>query len=618
MTSQQREYTDTIRRSAESLLLLINDVLDFSKVEARRLIFETIDFNLQETIEGSLELLAETAQAKNIELAGFVLADVPTQLRGDPGRLRQVFVNLVSNAVKFTEYGEVVVSVANLAETETHVDLRFEVRDTGIGIPAEVQPRMFQVFSQADSSTTRKYGGTGLGLAISKQLIELMGGQIGFTSVPGQGSTFWFTARFEKQTAPAKTALEQTNLSDLHVLIVDDSQTNRRILEDQLQAWGIRATSASGAQEALEKLQDATEHRFDVVLLDMHMPGMNGISLAEVIKADPRLARARLIILTSLGHLMDDAQLERIGISACLVKPVKQARLYECLTGIRTLPKKPVENKPLALIVRGAPPEPLRILLAEDNVINQKVAVAQLRKLGYSPDVVGNGMEALEAVQQNRYDVILMDCQMPQMDGYESSRQIRLREQTEGGKPVYIIAMTANAMQGDREKCLEALMNDYLSKPVKVTDLRAALERSQANSAIASTEQEDTALLLAETVGGEALLDVERLEAAANDDPKVVQELVQLYFAQAKDLMNGLRAAINSGSAKDVDHFAHKLVGASLACGMSAMVPPLRELEKRGKEGKLGDAEVLFDRASRHLELTRNKVGTYIRQQQGH
>jgi two-component system sensor histidine kinase/response regulator len=615
MTSQQREFAETIRRSAESLLLLINDVLDFSKVEARKLIFETIDFNLQETIEGSLELLAETAQAKNIELAGFVLADVPTQLRGDPGRLRQVFVNLVSNAVKFTEYGEVVVSVANLAETETHVDLRLEVRDTGIGIPEEIQPRLFQVFSQADSSTTRKYGGTGLGLAISKQLIELMGGQIGFTSIPGQGSTFWFTARFEKQATPSKTAQTQINLSNLRVLIVDDNQTNRRILEDQMQAWGIRAACAAGAQEALEQLQDTTEQRFDVVVLDMHMPGMNGISLAEVIKADPRLAHARVIILTSLGHLMDDAELERIGIYACLVKPVKQARLYECLTGMRTLPKKPIENKTVSRGVDGAPSEPLRVLLAEDNVINQKVAVAQLRKLGCSPDVVGNGMEAVEATRRNPYDVILMDCQMPHMDGYEASRQIRLREQTEGGKPVYIIAMTANAMQGDREKCLEASMNDYLSKPVKDTDLRAALARSQAAPAI-ETEEEDTETLLAETVGGEALLDVERLEAAANDDPKMVQELVDLYFAQAKDLMNGLRAAINSGSAKDVDHFAHKLVGASLACGMSAMVPPLRELEKRGKEGKLEDAEGLYDRASRHLELTRNKVGTYIRQHQ--
>jgi two-component system, sensor histidine kinase and response regulator len=612
LSSQQREFGETIRRSAESLLLLINDVLDFSKVEARKLIFETIDFNLQETIEGSLELLAETAQAKNIELAGFVLADVPTQLRGDPGRLRQVFVNLVSNAVKFTEYGEVVVSVANLSESVTHVDLRFEVRDTGIGIPDEIQPRLFQVFSQADSSTTRKYGGTGLGLAISKQLIELMGGQIGFTSLPGQGSIFWFTARFEKQpiTAKAKGEFEPVSLSNLHVLIVDDNDTNRRILEDQMQVWGIRATGAAGAQEALEKLQDAGEDRFDVVVMDMHMPGMNGISLAEVIKADSRLSKARLIILTSLGQLMDDDQLERMGIDACLVKPVKQARLYECLTGQRNVPHK---TDAQAAAPTAPEIEKLCVLLAEDNIINQKVAVAQLRKLGYSPDVVNNGMEAVEAVKRTPYDVILMDCQMPQMDGYEASRQIRLREKAEGGRPVYIIAMTANAMQGDREKCIAASMDDYLSKPVKDSDLKAALARSRAAPEVAAPEAE---LALQDEPVGDALVDLERLEAAANEDPKMLQELVDLYFAQARDLMNGLRAAINSGSPKDVDHFAHKLVGASLACGISAMVLPLRELEKRGKEGRLDDADALYDRASRHLELARDKVGTYIRQHQ--
>ncbi len=614
MSSQQREYAETIRRSAESLLLLINDVLDFSKGEARKLIFENIDFNLRETIEGSLELLAETAQAKNIELAGFVLADVPTQLRGDPGRLRQVVVNLISNAVKFTEFGEVVVSVASVSESVTHVDLRFEVRDTGIGIPLEIQPRLFQVFSQADSSTTRKYGGTGLGLAISKQLIESMGGQIGFTSAASQGSTFWFTARFEKQVAPSEsTPAEQINLSDLHVLIVDDNETNRRILEGQMQAWGIPATSAAGAQAALDTLQDATQKPFNVVIMDMQMPGMDGISLAEVIKADPKTSRARLIILTSLGKLMDDAQLKRLGIDACLVKPVKQNRLFECLTGARKFPRD--SEQPAATTAPAL--QDLRVLLAEDNIINQKVAVGQLRKIGCVPDVANNGMEAVEDIKRSPYDVILMDCQMPQMDGYEASRQIRLLERADGGKAAYIIAMTANAMQGDREKCLEASMNDYLSKPVKDSELKAAISRA----CIAHADMIDKPPAQMEATPDtedSPLVDLERLEAAANDDPVILQELVDLYFAQARDLMNGLRAAINSGSAKDVDHFAHKLVGASLACGMSAMVLPLRELERRGKQGHLGDAEALYERASRHLELTRDKVGTYVRQYQHH
>ena len=309
--------------------------------------------------------------------------------------------------------------------------------------------------------------------------------------------------------------------------------------------------------------------------------------------------------------------MKRLGIDACLVKPVKQSALFECLTGLGHFPHEPESGRSSIAHAAPLPPKELRILLAEDNVINQKVAIGQLRKLGYTPDVANNGREAVEAVKQPRYAVILMDCQMPQMDGYEASRQIRLLEEADGVKPAYIIAMTANAMQGDREKCLAASMNDYLSKPVKDSELKAAIGRACAASA-EEAEAPAAEPVAVEDTESKSLVDLERLEAAANEDPIILKELVDLYFAQARDLMNGLRAAINSGSAKDVDHFAHKLVGASLACGMSAMVLPLRELEKRGKEGQLGDAEALFDRASRHLELTRDKVGTYVRQYQHH
>jgi CheY-like chemotaxis protein len=349
----------------------------------------------------------------------------------------------------------------------------------------------------------------------------------------------------------------------------------------------------------------------------MHMPGMNGITLAHVIKSDPAIAKTRVILLTSLGKLIDDDKLAEAGVDACLVKPVKRARLYECLTGLskgKGAPDAPAGQGPAPKPPIVLADQPLRILLAEDNLINQRVAVAQLKKLGYTPDVVNNGVEAVEMSGQKIYDVILMDCQMPQMDGYEATEQIRSRENAQGLKPVYIIAMTANAMQGDREKCLAAQMSDYLSKPVRDTELKKALERAPLPAAASASGP--SGFVPPEVTSDDELVDLERLEAAANEDPAMLQELVDLYFAQAKDLMNGLRGAITAGSAKDVDHFAHKLVGASLACGMSAMVLPLRELERQGKEGHLTNAEALFAQTSRHLELTRSKVGTYVRKYQ--
>ena len=485
----QREFAETIRTSADTLLTVINDILDFSKIEAGKLHFEELDFGLVETIEATLDMLAERAQRKNIELVSAIPPDVPAWLVGDPGRLRQVLVNLIGNAIKFTERGEVVIRVFKEAETATHATLRFSVIDTGIGIPLEVQARLFQAFTQADSSTTRRYGGTGLGLAIAKQIVALMKGQIGVQSEPGQGATFWFTAEFAKQSGPPPDARLEYNrdLFDLRVLVVDDNATNRQILRHQIVAWKMQKGSAASGHEALKILRSAvdTGKPYDVALLDMQMPVMDGLTLARAIKADPALASTRLIILTSLGHVMAQKELKEFGIDAYLVKPVKQSRLFDCLVDVvgehlahHVFVKAASPVVPLAPETVGK----VRILLAEDNSVNQKVALAQFRKLGFSAEAVGNGLEAVQALDDIPYDIIFMDCQMPEMDGYEATQSIRKREHeasTSGRlkSRVHIVAMTANAMQGDREKCLAAGRDDYVSKPVREADLRAAMER---------------------------------------------------------------------------------------------------------------------------------------------
>ncbi len=495
LAPRQREFSETVRNSADHLLTIINDILDFSKIEAGKLSFETLDFDLADTVEGVLDILAERAQNKGIELIGNLLPGVPVRLRGDPGRLRQILTNLLVNGIKFTEKGEVVLRVAVENETGTHATLRFSVRDTGIGIPADVQARLFQAFTQADTSTTRRYGGTGLGLAISKQLVALMGGEIGVASEPGKGSTFSFTIRLEKQQrAVTPAATELRPLLNLRVLVVDDNATNRQILRHQIFAWKMQKGSAASGYEALKILRaaGAAGAPFDLALLDMQMPEMDGLTLAREIKADPTIAGIRLIILTSLGQTLDAAELRAAGIDAYLVKPIKQSRLLDCLLDVMGSAKveallgAPASTPPASDAGRSTSGMPgVHVLVAEDNRVNQKVALGQLQKLGYSAHAVGNGLEVLQAIEDIHCDLILMDCQMPEMDGYEATKLIRKREMEAAQherlkRRTYIIAMTANAMQGDREKCLAAGMNDYISKPVRFTELEAVLARWQA------------------------------------------------------------------------------------------------------------------------------------------
>ncbi|MBI2514513.1 MAG: response regulator [Opitutae bacterium] len=484
----QREYAETIRTSAETLLTVINDVLDFSKIEAGKLTFEMLDFDLVDTVESTVDMLAERAQAKGLELVAKFAPNLPRMVRGDPGRLRQILTNLLGNAVKFTERGEIVVSAALENETTTHVTMRFDVRDTGVGIPAAVQPHLFQAFSQADSSTTRKYGGTGLGLAISRRLVEMMQGRIGVSSEPGSGSDFWFCARFEKtDLADVAFAPEPDGWSNLRVLVVDDNATSRQILRHQIFAWKLQKGSAASGHEALKALREAAaEGRpYTVALLDSQMPEMDGLTLAHAIKDDPAIAATHLIVLTPRGHVPQPEALAAAKIAAALPKPVKQSRLLDCLVTLigksiaPVLAPKASAARPLSPALQARLRD-VRLLIAEDNVVNQKVALGQLKRLGCAAEAVGNGLEVIEALLRYPYPVVFMDVQMPEMDGYESTRAIRQRERDAScpwERPVHIIALTANAMQGDREKCLAIGMNDYISKPVRGEEMQEALER---------------------------------------------------------------------------------------------------------------------------------------------
>ncbi len=610
LTAQQRQFAETIRFSGENLLAIINDILDFSKIEAGKLDLETADFDLRQVVENIGALFAERAQRKGLEMIVAVCPRVPPAVRGDSFRLGQVLTNLVGNALKFTERGEIELRAECRDITDGRVTMRFLVKDTGIGISSEQQARLFKPFTQADASTTRKYGGTGLGLAISNRLVEMMGGQIKIESALGQGSTFEFTVVLEKGIAATPKEINPVlNLQGRHVLIVDDNATNRMVLERQVVAWRMRPRCVASGSEALDVMRSATsQERFDVVLLDMEMPGMDGVELARAIRADSTIGSSRLILLTSLGHIGNVETIREMGLDAALVKPVRQSELYDCLSNVMGVSSAPVETR--APDVQSGKDEGrnIRILLAEDNAVNQQVAVFMLKTRGYAVDVVGNGREAVDALARAPYALVLMDCQMPELDGYEATREIRQREDSTGHTP--IIALTAHALQGEREKCLAAGMDDYLSKPLKPETLYAALRHwvkmpSAAHTALPETPSESPPIesVAEPAIDSTALARLRKLQPPGS--PDIIGELIDLFLRETPAKIAAVRQAVEQRDAAKLAKAAHSLKGSSASLGARALARVCAELETRGKTGELTAAPDLIAELEAEFERTR-------------
>ncbi|MFZ1984548.1 MAG: response regulator [Desulfatitalea sp.] len=501
LTAEQADFVETGKRSADSLLAVINDILDFSKIEAGKLDIEIVDFDLRKAVQEMTALPAMQAHAKGLEFIYCIDSNVPSFLMGDPGRLRQIIMNLSTNAIKFTKKGEVYLFVSLMEELSGRVKLRFSIRDTGIGISPADQARLFASFQQVDASTTRKYGGTGLGLAISKKLTELMGGQMGVESEVNKGSTFWFSAFFGKQPdVRERSFVIPQKLQEKRILIVDDNPTNLEILAGYLKFWGCDCDRATGGEIALALLHAVakTGAPYDLVISDMVMPEMDGAELGRRIKADPVLQRTQIVMLTSQGLRGDDAaEMKRIGFSAYLTKPVRRSQLFDCLiTVIHSAPQYLPEVKPGQPAPAPVPAEPatkaVQILLVEDNLINQKLAMHLLTKFGFAADAVINGRLAVEALAKKNYDLVLMDIQMPEMDGLEATQAIRDPDSAVLNHRVPIIALTAHAMKGDREKCLNGGMDDYVSKPIQPDTLRKAIEKALAGPSANKPDGEAT------------------------------------------------------------------------------------------------------------------------------
>jgi len=615
LTSQQQRYAQLAKSSGESLATLLNDILDFSKIEAGKLELESINFNLRKVIENVVEILSQRASHKGLEMACHVQPTVPSLVRGDPDRLRQILRNLVSNAVKFTETGGIAVCVTLEDQTQSHVQIRIAVTDTGIGIPKERMDRLFKSFSQVDASTTRNYGGTGLGLAISKQLAELMGGQIGAESQAEEGSAFWFTVRLEEQLEQQFVRPNPAKIGGLRVLAVDDNPTSREILRKQIESWGLDAAAARDGQHALKILDEAAYSGmpYNVVIIDSDMPGMDGIELARTIKANPALNETILIILLTLETEVDPARLREMGFAGYMTKPVRQSQLFDGIMnaiaagsvepGLSAVTSQtPTQVEPTVVVAtRG-----IRVLLAEDNKVNQIVAGEILSKSGYLYDVVGNGSQALEALQNKRYDVILMDCQMPTMDGFEATRAIRQNEA--GGRHVPIIALTANAIKGDRERCLEAGMDAYCSKPVKARQLVEAIE-SLLPAPVAGTETasqptttDAVPTMQATTVQDMAHpFDLNVLLELCMSNVAIVGQVFAEFEAQAATDVERLQQSLANADGAACARIAHSLKGAAGILSAHALSQIASQLEQMGRTCELDQAAECLERLRREI-----------------
>ena len=586
LDDQQRDYLSTVKASADSLLTILNDILDFSKIESRKLELEAIGFSLRDLVAQTLKPLALKADQKGLELLCDVHHDVPAGIVGDPGRLRQVLSNLIGNATKFTARGHILLEIGQHAHGAGCTMLHFTVTDTGIGIPAEKHGTIFEAFSQADGSTTRQYGGTGLGLTISATLVQMMGGRIWVESAAGQGSAFHFTAAFDVRELETPKLLPEPLLADLPILVVDDNPVNRRILHAQLTRWQTRPTCVASGQLALKALRTAADAGapFVLVLLDANMPGMDGFDVAEQIAANPDLSGLSIMMLTSSGKYGDSERARALGISAYLTKPIDAAGLHEAICRVLEGAAIPGLSRPATPTSGKGLARPLRILLAEDNVVNQRVAVGLLTKRGHAVTVANNGVEALAALERASVDLILMDIQMPQMGGFEATAAIRARERESGGH-VRIVAMTAHAMTGDRERCLAGGMDGYLSKPIDPTLLFATVEHDAAGSPEAAAPAPAT---MASPIEREALM------ARVGGDEELFAEVIQLFLLDCPARVAAIKAAVESGDPEEVRLAAHALKGSAGNLSATALTSAARTLERIGAEERLEAAPAAF------------------------